>query len=248
LQHSRACAPVSAQNQENVSRPRVIHITFRAVALDFDRIEATGLVKLYGPTRALAGVQLELQAGQITAIEGANGSGKSTLLNVLALLTRPTRGELRFGEHDPKKRPALRARIGLVAHAAMVYPDLTGRENLALTARLYGLPRDAPALAALEQRFELGAFMQRPARTYSRGQLQRVSLARALVHAPRLLLLDEPSTGLDARGFQRLTEAMREERARGAIVVLVTHDAALAEAVADRRVQLERGKLAGSAA
>jgi ABC-type multidrug transport system ATPase subunit len=222
-------------------------LRWRLVALDFDRIEARDLVKLYGPTRALAGLQLELYAGQITAIEGANGSGKSTLLNVLSLLTRPTRGELRFGEHDPRKHPELRARIGLVAHAAMVYPDLTGRENLALTARLYGLAPDASAIAELEQRFELGPFMQRAARTYSRGQLQRLSLARALVHAPRLLLLDEPSTGLDAHGHVRLIDAMRHERARGAIVVLVTHDAALAEAVADRRVVLARGKLAEAA-
>jgi ABC-type multidrug transport system ATPase subunit len=216
------------------------------VALDFDRIEARDLVKLYGPTRALAGLQLTLHAGQITAIEGANGSGKSTLLNVLSLLTRPTRGELRFGEHDPRKHPGLRARIGLVAHAAMVYPDLTGHENLALSARLYGV--DGAGIVELEQRFELGLFMQRAARTYSRGQLQRLSLARALVHAPRLLLLDEPSTGLDTTGNARLIEAMRHERARGAIVVLVTHDAGLAESVADRRVLLSRGKLAEAAA
>jgi heme exporter protein A len=218
------------------------------VALDFDRIEARDLVKLYGPTRALSGLSLTLHAGQVTAIEGANGSGKSTLLNILSLLARPTRGALRFGEHDPRKQPGLRACIGLVAHAAMVYPELSGRENLALSARLYGLGAQAAVLGELDQRFELGAFMQRPARTYSRGQLQRLSLARALLHAPRLLLLDEPSTGLDAAGNARLIEAMRKERARGAIVVLVTHDAALAESVADRRVTLARGKLAGVAA
>jgi ABC-type multidrug transport system ATPase subunit len=217
-------------------------LTSRSVALDFDRIEVRDLVKLYGPTRALAGLTLDLEAGAITAIEGPNGSGKSTLLNVLALLSRPSRGTLRFGQHDPRKHPSLRAQIGLVGHSAMVYPDLTGEENLTLTAKLYGLSPDAPSRRALEQRFELGPFMQRQARTYSRGQLQRLSLARALVHAPRLLLLDEPSTGLDTRGLLRLTEAMREERARGAIVVLVTHDAPLAEAVADRRVALERGR------
>ncbi|MFI5306053.1 MAG: ABC transporter ATP-binding protein [Polyangiales bacterium] len=215
--------------------------------LDFDRIEVRDLVKLYGPTRALAGVQLELRAGQITAIEGPNGSGKSTLLDVLSLLSRPSRGELRFGQHDPRRAPGLRARIGLVAHAAMVYPDLTGEENLLLTAKLYGLTTGAATERGLAQRFELGPFMQRPARTYSRGQLQRLSLARALVHAPRLLLLDEPSTGLDARGVERLSEAMREERARGAIVVLVTHDAALASDVSDTRVRLERGRVAEAA-
>jgi heme exporter protein A len=168
--------------------------------LDFDRIEASDLVKLYGPTRALAGVHLTLQAGEITAIEGPNGAGKSTLLNLLALLGRPTRGSLRYGQHDALRAPWLRSCIGLVAHAPMVYPDLTGRENLHLFAQLYGLPAAAPQLAAVEQRFELGGFMTRPARTYSRGQLQRLSLARALLPAPRLLLLDEPSTGQGSRG------------------------------------------------
>jgi heme ABC exporter ATP-binding subunit CcmA len=218
------------------------------VALDFERIEARDLVKLYGPTRALAGVQFELAAGEITAIEGPNGAGKSTLLNVLSLLTRPTRGELRFAGRDPFRSPAMRARIGLVAHAPMVYPDLTGHENLALTARLYGLQGPEAALAQIGARFELAGFMQRPARTYSRGQLQRLALARALLPAPRLLLLDEPSTGLDAAGTARLVDVMRQERARGAIVVLVTHDAALAESVADRRLQLKGGKIQGSAA
>ena len=218
------------------------------MALDFDRIEVRDLVKLYGPTRALAGVQLELRAGEITSIEGPNGSGKSTLLDVLALLSRPTRGTLRFGKHDPLRDKRLRRQIGLVAHAAMVYPELTGHESLALTAALYGAHADAASLAALEQRFELGAFMARPARTYSRGQLQRLSLARALLPEPRLLLLDEPSTGLDARGVERLSEAMRVERARGAIVVLVTHDAPLAAALADRRVSLRAGRVVEGAA
>jgi heme exporter protein A len=218
------------------------------VTLDFDRIEVRDLVKLYGSTRALAGVQLELRAGEITSIEGPNGSGKSTLLDVLALLSRPTRGTLRFGKYDPLRDRRLRRQIGLVAHAAMVYPELTGHESLALTAALYGVSAEPELLAALGLRFELGAFMARPTRTYSRGQLQRLSLARALLPEPRLLLLDEPSTGLDARGVERLTEAMRVERARGAIVVLVTHDAPLAAAVADRRVALRAGRVVEEAA
>jgi len=218
------------------------------VALDFDRIEVRDLVKLYGPTRALAGVQLSLRAGEIAAIEGPNGSGKSTLLDILSLLSRPTRGAVRFGDHDALRRRALRARIGLVGHAAMVYPDLTGHENLALTAALYGVANPEQAQAAIGRRFELGAFMQRPARTYSRGQLQRLSLARALLHAPRLLLLDEPSTGLDVHGVERLTEAIRQERARGAIVALVTHDAGLAELLADRRIAMRAGRVLEPAA
>ncbi|MDD9936912.1 MAG: ABC transporter ATP-binding protein [Myxococcales bacterium] len=213
------------------------------MALEFTRIEVRKLVKLYGATRALAGVSLDLQAGEITAIEGHNGSGKSTLLSILALAARPTRGSLRFGRLDPLERPALRGRIGLVGHAAMVYPDLTGRENLALTAQLYGLSPSGPEVQGLDGRFELGRFMERPARTYSRGQLQRLSLARALLHAPQLLLLDEPSTGLDVKGVERLTEAVRAERERGAIVLLVTHSRALSEALADRRVVLDRGRV-----
>ena len=213
------------------------------MALDFERIEARELVKLYGPTRALAGVRFELAAGEITTIEGPNGAGKSTLLNVLSLLTRPTRGELRFGGRDPWKAPGLRGRIGLVAHAAMVYPDLTGNENLELTARLYGLRDPQGALAAIHARFELTGFMQRPARTYSRGQLQR----RFAALQPELLL-DEPSTGLDTAGVERLIDVMRQERMRGAIVVLVTHDAALAQSVADRRLLLKGGRIQEHAA
>lgn len=216
--------------------------------LDFARVEGQKLVKTYGSTIALSGVDVSLAAGEITAIEGPNGSGKSTLLSLLSLLARPTRGSLTFGAHDPLRTPSLRGCVGLVAHAAMVYPDLSGDENLALTAALYGVSSEPAALSALRERFELGAFMQRPARTYSRGQLQRLSLARALVHAPRLLLLDEPSTGLDGRGVERLIEVMRAERARGAIVVLVTHDAPLAEAVADRRVRLRQGRVVAEAA
>lgn len=212
--------------------------------MDFDRVQTRDLVKLYGSTRALSSVSIELPAGQITAIEGANGSGKSTLLQILALQARATRGSVRFGEHDPQRVPELRGSIGLLAHAALLYPDLSGLENLELSAKLYALPDAAQALRAMRERFELGAFTERPVRTYSRGQLQRVALARALLHTPRLLLLDEPSTGLDVRGVERLTAVMKEERDRGAIVALVTHDAALANACADKRISLVAGRVA----
>jgi heme exporter protein A len=210
----------------------------------FDRVQTRDLVKLYGSTRALASVSIELAAGQITSVEGANGSGKSTLLQILALQARPTRGAVRFGEHDPSRVPELRGAIGLLAHAALLYPDLSGVENLELSAKLYAVPNASRAIVAMRERFELGPFAERPVRTYSRGQLQRVALARSLVHTPRLLLLDEPSTGLDVRGVERLITVMKEERARGAIIALVTHDVALAEACADKRVALVNGRVA----
>jgi ABC-type multidrug transport system ATPase subunit len=214
------------------------------VSSDFTAVEARGLVKMYGPTRALSGVDLTLHAGQVTVIEGPNGAGKSTLLELLSLLARPTRGQLLFGRLDAwRERAELRARLGVLAHAAMLYPDLSGRENLTLFARMYGA--EAPQLDALAERFDVRSFWDRPVRTYSRGQLQRVSLCRALVHAPRLLLLDEPSTGLDVRSTELLVDAIAVERARGAIVVLVTHDTALVERSADVRIRLARGRVDG---
>src|SRR5690606_6432736 len=116
-------------------------------------------------------------------------------------------------------------------------------ENLALFARLFGVHDAATRLGEWCERFELGAFIDRPTRTYSRGQLQRVAIARSLLHAPALWLLDEPSTGLDKRSTDRLIETLERERARGAIVALVTHDAELASRVADRRLELRAGRI-----
>ncbi|MFK7986141.1 MAG: ABC transporter ATP-binding protein [Sandaracinaceae bacterium] len=215
------------------------------MAAEFDRVEAKGLVKVYGATRALVGVDASFEAGAVTVIEGPNGSGKSTMLNILAQLVRPTRGEVHYGDAG-LRGSALRACIGVLAHAPMIYPDLSAIENLELYARLHQV--DPKTLPALIDRFEIGRWGDRPARTYSRGQLQRLSLARALVHTPQLLLLDEPSTGLDVRGVERLEKAVLEERERGAIVVLITHDHALAGRLADQKVSLKRGRRVEEAA
>jgi len=215
------------------------------MGLDFTTVEARGLVKVFGPTRALVGVDVRFDAGLVTVVEGPNGSGKSTLLNILAQLVRPTRGEVRYGEHS-RGGSELRAQIGVLAHAAMIYPDLTGLENLCLYAKLQGVADPEARVRSLLERFEIGRFRDRPARTYSRGQLQRIALARAVIHAPRLLLLDEPSTGLDARGVERLVRAVEEERARGAIVALITHDSALADRLGERRIRLDRGRVVGA--
>lgn len=210
------------------------------MALSFDYVQTRSLSKVYGPTRALTGVDVRFERGTVTALEGPNGSGKTTLLSLLGLLARPTRGEVWYGKRLAAKFPGLRAHVGVLAHAAMVYPDLTAHENLRLFCQLYGLP---DAAAAMVERFGLGAWAERPARTYSRGQLQRLALARAMLHAPTLLLLDEPSTGLDAASVERLIDAVREERVRGAIVVMVTHDEALSRALADKRIQLAQGRV-----
>jgi heme exporter protein A len=213
----------------------------------FDFVQTRALSKIYGPTRALSGVDLRFEHGSVTAVEGPNGSGKSTLLSLLGLLARPSKGEIWFGSQLASRTPSLRAAIGVLGHAAMVYPDLSAHENLQLCAQLYGLPQAAERLKACGERVGLGSWAERPARTYSRGQLQRLALARAVLHAPRLLLLDEPSTGLDVASVQRLIVAVREERARGAIIVLVTHDEPLRDQLADRRVQLAHGRVVDSA-
>lgn len=212
----------------------------------YARVSGRGLVKTYGPTRALAGIDVDFAAREVTVVEGPNGSGKSTLIGLLSLLVRPSRGELRFGDRDARAdATALRGTVGVLAHAALVYPDLSALESLALTAELHGLDAGEARgrIAALRDRFELGTFAERPARTYSRGQLQRLAIARTLLHRPTLVLLDEPSTGLDAASTERLVGAVLEERERGAIVVVVTHDAGFAEAVATRRLRLARGRV-----
>ncbi len=212
------------------------------MAMAFAEIRVKKLVKLYGRTRALAGVSLTLPAGAVTVVEGPNGSGKSTLLHCLALLAKPTSGHIEFGKLDGRRHAQqVRRYLGVLTHASMLYPDLTGRENLRFYAELHGVP--SSRADALCERFEIGRFVDRAVRTYSRGQLQRVALARALVAEPSLLLLDEPSTGLDAAGVQRLVEVVRAERDRGAVVVLITHDDEFAQQVADRRVRLRRGQL-----
>jgi ABC-type multidrug transport system ATPase subunit len=172
---------------------------------------------------------------------------------------RPRRGErpVRGGQGEPRHGPQrlrqvdgalgrtrdeVRRTLGWVGHDTLCYGDLTGRENIELAARLHGLsPKSAMARAA--ERFELGAFADRVVRTYSRGQRQRVALARALVHDPKLLLLDEPSAGLDAASVARLVGVVREEVTRGAVVVVVTHDPALADALGGVEVALERGRV-----
>ncbi len=206
------------------------------------RVEVRRVTKRFGPVRALHGVDAMFEAGRVSVLTGANGSGKSTLLAILGTLTRPTSGEVDHGSLGDT-RGAVRANLGWVGHETLAYGDLSGRENILLSARTHGLEPRA-ALDEAVERFSLGAFVDRLVRTYSRGQRQRVALARALVHHPGLLILDEPSTGLDAATTTRLAAVVREEAARGAVVILSTHDVGLSSDVADDVWVLERGQLA----
>ncbi len=211
----------------------------------FDTVDVDKVTRVFGVTRALAGVTVTFRAGEVASLEGGNGAGKSTLLSILATLSRPTAGEVRWGDYRmPEDRAAIRASVGLVAHEAMVYPDLTPRESLALMASLHGLDDPKERIEAVLDRAGLKALGDRAARTFSRGQLQRLAVARAELHDPTLVLFDEPTTGLDARSVAVLEEDIARARSRKRIVVVVTHDAGFAERVADVRVTLERGRVA----
>ncbi len=203
------------------------------------QVELRNVSKAFGPVRALVNVTASFAAGAVTILEGANGSGKTTLLSVVGTLVRPSSGSVDFGDLGAS-REAVRASLGWVGHELLVYADLSGRENIELAARLHGRDPRA-AIDSTSARFGLGAFLERPVRTYSRGQRQRVALARALVNEPQLLLLDEPTTGLDTAGVQLLEEVVAAEVARGAVVVIVTHDHGFAQGA--RRLKLDRGRL-----
>ena len=208
-----------------------------------DTVEIARVAKRYGAERALAGVTMELRQGTMCALLGHNGAGKTTLLGIVSTLVRPSAGTVAYkSAGKPVTGDAVRREIGMLAHASLCYGELTAIENLELVAGLYEL--DAPDLAgALDQVGLEERARRRPARTYSRGMLQRLALARALLTQPSLLLLDEPFTGLDRGGALALGQQLGEIKAAGAIVVVVTHDL---EAIADRAdhvAVLRRGQL-----
>ena len=213
------------------------------MSYDFNEVSVSGLTKTFGPTLALAGVDLRFERGTVTVIQGSNGSGKSTLLWLLALLARPTNGEIRFGQYGANDADALRGRIGFVAHQLQLYPGLTGRENLLLAAKFHQIPYAEKRASDLSEALQLEEFWNRPLRTYSRGQAQRVSIARALLHEPRLLLMDEPSTGLDHEASAALLQLLQTAKAEGTITIVVTHEEHFAQQLTDRVVQLSRGRV-----
>jgi heme exporter protein A len=205
-------------------------------------VEAEGLGRRYGSLRALVDLELALCAGESLAIFGPNGSGKTTLIKLLATLLRPTSGRLRiFGEERPG--PELRRRIGLVSHGSFLYGDLTAAENLRFYASLYRVADVETRVAAMLAEVEVEAWRERPVKSFSRGMEQRLALARAFLHDPDLLLLDEPYSGLDPRAGDHLQEILQRFHARGKTIVLTTHDIGRGLEVCDRAAILRGGRL-----
>lgn len=205
-------------------------------------VTASEVVRAFGPRRALDGVSFQLNAGECLALFGPNGAGKTTLLRVLAGLIKPTRGEVRIGGRSHADGADARADVGLVSHHSMLYAALTARENVAFAARLYGVPGAAAAADRALARVELGRNADTPVRLLSRGMQQRVSIARAVVHEPRVVLADEPYSGLDAAGAAALTALLRSLRSAGAALVVVTHNVAEGLEIASHAAVLIDGR------
>lgn len=212
--------------------------------LDFDRVVVDEVSRHFGRRRALSRVSFSCEAGRIAGLLGPNGAGKSTLLSILATLAAPSSGEVRYGTVTAREAgPAIRARLGSLGHDLYLYPELTARENLQFFARLY---RVDDARRRVDEALAAAGLADRAddlVSGFSRGMRQRLALERALLHRPRLVLLDEPFTGLDDRATGALVARLRAIRASGAIVVLTTHDLDVIEGLLDLAVVLRDGRV-----
>lgn len=207
-------------------------------------LDAAGIRKRYGLRPVLRGLNLRVGPGEIVAILGANGAGKSTLLRVLATLLRPEAGTLVIDGIDALARGGdARARIGVVLHHTMVYPELSGRENLRFHADLRGLNDSAARITAALEQVDLIRRADDLARAYSRGMAQRLSLARALLHEPVLLILDEPFTGLDQASAARLSALLADWARAGKAGVMTTHEVGRGMESVTRALTLDGGVL-----
>ena len=210
-------------------------------------IEVRNLAKYYGRSTALRDLNLDIGAGECVAVFGRNGAGKTTFLRILAGLARPSSGNFIISFPDgkrPKTPRFTRGAIGYLSHGMSLYPDLTALENLRFFAGLMNAPADDDSLIRRMEAVGLGGRELEPARNYSRGMLQRLAIARAFLHDPAILLLDEPFTGLDQIGLEVLENYIRRAGNEGKTIVMTLHDLTLGYKLADRLVVIEKGAAA----
>ena len=207
-------------------------------------INVHGLTKSFGPRAALVGVDLGVDTGEFVTLVGPNGAGKTTLLRILATLTKPTKGSVRIAGLDPVKNgEQARRLIGFLSHHTLLYDDLTAEQNLNFYAQMYDLDNASARIADLLEQVRLTARRRDLVRTFSRGMQQRLSVARAVLHRPQVLLLDEPYTGLDPNAAQVLTDLLAELAGEGCTVLLTTHNLERGLALGQRMLVLSQGRV-----
>jgi heme exporter protein A len=208
-------------------------------------IEVRKLTKAFGHQAALRGVDLEVGEGEFLALFGPNGAGKTTLIRIVATLTRPTGGVVRIrGKDLGKAGTSLRQHIGLISHDPLLYGDLTPDENLRFFARMYDLEDPAARIDTVLDQVGLTGRRRDPVRTFSRGMVQRLAIARAILHDPAIMLLDEPYTGLDLQAADMLRTVLEELAASNRTVILTTHNLEQGLEMCDRAAIINRGKVA----
>ncbi len=208
-------------------------------------IEVSGLTKTYGEQPALRGIDLKVNRGESVVVFGPNGAGKTTLVKLLATIARPTSGRILIDGVDLKDRPEdVRRRIGIVSHFTYLYGNLSGYENLDFYGRVYDVPHREERIRAVADMVEMTARLHDRVASLSRGMQQRLSIARAVLHNPSIMLLDEPETGLDQRAIQIVWSAIRGEGDGKRTLVMTTHDLERGFALCDRLVILNRGRIA----
>ena len=211
--------------------------------VDFDQVRLVDVSRHFGRRRAVSHVSLSARSGEIVGLLGPNGAGKSTLIGVLATLVAPTSGGVHYGDNASHGGDAaLRKHIGLLAHELHLYPELSARQNLTFFAELYGLDARERVDRAIDAA-GLGDRGDDEVSGFSRGMRQRLALERALLHQPRLVLLDEPFTGLDDRSARVVADRLRRLAGDGAIVLLATHDLDLADGLVTRAALMRDGRM-----
>ena len=239
IKHGRQSGPAACPTRGLVADAIKVDLPTHATLSNSAVVVADGVVKQFGRFAALRGVTAEFALGKLYVVLGDNGAGKTTLLRTIAGLARPTRGEVSV--LGTKNLRGIRGEIGYMAHPSLLYDEMSAMENLRYFAGLYGveIARCREVISVVK----LDPDLERPTGQYSQGMRQRLSLARALLNDPKLLLLDEPFSNVDARSAHEMATLLGQLRDRGKTLIVVTHQPGLLEPVANEFVWMEAGRI-----